>query len=92
MSLYASLITGEVVNCKNAVVQINFPEQYSFSKKRLDKDESRHQIEEIFSEILKEKIRIHFTIDSTEEKVKKVDTEKILINTFGENMVEILDE
>ncbi|MBC8061205.1 MAG: DNA polymerase III subunit gamma/tau [Clostridiaceae bacterium] len=92
MSVYASLITGEVVGCRNAVVQINFPEQYSFSKKRLDKDEPRHQIEEIFSEILKEKIRIHFTIDKTEEATTMIDPEKILIATFGEELVEILDE
>ena len=92
MSVYASLITGQVVGCKNAVVQINFPEQYSFSKKRLDKDEPRHQIEEIFSETLKEKIKIYFTIDKTEEKAVVVDPEKVLIATFGEELVEILDE
>lgn len=92
MSLYASLITGEVVNCKNAVVQINFSEQYSFSKKRLDKDEPRHQIEEIFSEILKEKIKIHFTIDKTEEGSGVIDQEKSLIATFGEELVEIVDQ
>jgi len=92
MSVYASLITGEAVGCKNAVVQINFPEQYSFSKKRLDKDEPRHQIEEIFSEVLKEKIKILFTIDKADNKDAKVDPEKLLIETFGEELVEIIDE
>ncbi len=92
MSLYASITTGEAIDCKNGVIQINFSEQYSFSKKRLDKDDLRREIEEIFSEVLREKVRIKFTVDKKEEKDSEVDKERMLIETFGEELVEILDE
>lgn len=92
MSIYASMITGEAVSCHNGVVQINFTEQYSFSKKRLDKEEPRRQIEEIFSEVLKEKIKINFTVDKKEDSEISVDTEKRLVEAFGADLVEVIDE
>ena len=90
MVIYASLITGKVVNCSNGVIEICYDEEYSFNKKRLEKEEHRKAVEEIFSEALKEKVRIKYSIDKKQEETKS--PEELLIETFGEDLVEIIDE
>ena len=90
MVLYASLVTGELYGCKDGVISIKYEQQYSFNKLRLEKDANKRVIEEIFSELLKEKVKIKYLIDEDEPVTRS--TEEMLIETFGENMVEILDE
>ncbi|MCY6356021.1 DNA polymerase III subunit gamma/tau [Clostridium sp. ZS2-4] len=90
MVLYASLVTGKIESCRNGVVEIRYDSQYAFNINRLQKDENRKIIEEIFSEALKEKIRIKYTVDKKEEVFKS--REEILKETFGEELVEIIDE
>lgn len=90
MVLYASLVTGKIESCRNGVVEIKYDSQYAFNINRLQKDENRKIIEEIFSEALKEKIRIKYTVDKKEEVSKS--REEILKETFGEELVEIIDE
>lgn len=90
MVIYASLITGTIENCENGVIQIKYDEQYSFNKKRLEKDDNRKIIEKIFSEALKEKVRIIYTID---KKNNEINSELQMIkNAFGEDFVEVIDE
>ncbi|MCY6372694.1 DNA polymerase III subunit gamma/tau [Clostridium ganghwense] len=90
MVLYASLVTGNIESCKDGVVEIKYDDQYAFNIKRLQKDENRKIIEDIFSEALKEKIRIKYTVDKKQEVSKS--REEILKETFGEELVEIIDE
>jgi DNA polymerase-3 subunit gamma/tau len=90
MVLYASLTTAEVVGCKEGIVEIKFEEMYAFNKQRLEKDENRKIIEEVFSEALKEKVRIKYIVDKKQEFTKS--PEDILRETFGEELVEIIDE
>jgi DNA polymerase-3 subunit gamma/tau len=90
MVLYASLITGELVGCANGIVEIKFEELYGFNKKRLEQDENRKLIEEIFSQALKEKVRIKYIVDKKQEVGKS--PEEIIKETFGEELVEIIDE
>lgn len=90
MVLYASLVTGKIESCRNGVVEIKYDSQYAFNINRLQKDENRKIIEGIFSEALKEKIRIKYTVDKNEEVSKS--REEILKETFGEELVEIIDE
>lgn len=90
MVLYASLVTGEIESCRNGVVEIKYDSQYAFNINRLQKDENRKIIEDIFSEALKEKIRIKYTVDKKEEISKS--REEILKEAFGEELVEIIDE
>ncbi|GAA0182613.1 DNA polymerase III subunit gamma/tau [Clostridium sediminicola] len=90
MVIYASLITGTIENCENGVIEIKYDEQYSFNKKRLEKDDNRKIVEKIFSEALKEKVRIIYTIDK-----KNIDVNpelQMIKNAFGEDFVEIIDE
>lgn len=90
MVLYASLVTGKIESCRNGVVEIKYDSQYAFNINRLQKDENRKIIEEVFLEALKEKIRIKYTVDKKEEVSKS--REEILKEAFGEELVEIIDE
>ncbi|MCB2295548.1 DNA polymerase III subunit gamma/tau [Clostridium algoriphilum] len=90
MVIYASLMTGEILSCDGGVVELGYEKQYSFNKIRLEKEENRNVIEEIFSEALKEPVKIKYTIESDEKQVRS--PEDILKETFGEDLVEVLDE
>ncbi|KCZ66547.1 DNA polymerase III subunit gamma/tau [Clostridium sporogenes] len=68
MVLYAALVTANITNCKEGTITLNYNKQYSFNKKRLEKPENNKIVQEIFSEVLKEKIRIIYTV---EEKAKE---------------------
>lgn len=90
MVIYASLMTGEIVSCDGGVIELGYEKQYAFNKIRLEKEDNRNIIEEIFSESLKEPVKIKYTIESDEIQAKL--PEDILKETFGEDLVEILDE
>ncbi|MCY6960650.1 DNA polymerase III subunit gamma/tau [Clostridium brassicae] len=90
MVLYASLVTGKVESCINGVIEIKYDEEYSFNINRLKKEENRKIVEDIFSNALKEKIRIKYTVDRNEDTEKS--PQEILKETFGEELVEIIDE
>lgn len=90
MVIYASLITGELIGCKDGVIEIKFEEMYAFNKQRLEKEDNRKVVEEVFSQALKEKIRIRYIVDKKQEKTKS--PEAMLMETFGEELVEIIDE
>ena len=90
MVLYASLITGEAVGCRAGVIEIKFEETYAFNKLRLEKEDNKKVIEDVFSQALKEKVRIKYIVDKKQELTKS--PEQILKETFGEEFVEIIDE
>lgn len=90
MVIYASLLTGEITSCEGSVIELSYEKQYSFNKIRLEKEENRNIIEEIFSESLKEPVKIKYNVEAEEKESKS--PEDILIETFGEDLVEILDE
>lgn len=91
MSIYACLITGYPKECKNGVIYIEFKKDYSFSKNRLEKSENSKVVDEIFSEGLKEKVKVKYNVESSSDD-KKQDPEELLKKTFGEQFVEIIDE
>lgn len=90
MVLYASLTTGRIESCNNGVVEVKYEPEYAFNISRLQKEDNRKIIGEIFSEVLKEKVRIKYTVDKKEDYQKS--PEQILKETFGEELVEIIDE
>ena len=90
MVIYASLMTGEIISCDGGVIELYYEKQFAFNKIRLEKEENKTLIEEIFSESLKEPVKIKYTIQSDEKQGKS--PEDMLIETFGEDLVEILDE
>ena len=90
MVIYASLMTGEIVSCNDGVIELKYEKQFAFNKIRLEKEENRNLIEEIFSECLKEPVKIKYTVEADEKQGKS--PEDMLRETFGEELVEILDE
>ncbi len=90
MVLYASLITGELIGCESGVVTIRYDKQYAFNKQRLEKDQSKKIVEEIFSDILKEKVKIEYLIEKDESTQRS--PEQLLKSTFGEEIVQIIEE
>lgn len=91
MVLATALMMGEVISCINGVITVGFEKDYSFHKNRLEKDDSRKVIDNIFSEVLKQKVRVIYTMDG-EIKVAEKSKEEILFETFPSELVEVLDE
>lgn len=92
MVLFAALTTGEVVNCKNGIITIRYDKNYSFNKKRLEKSENKKVVEDIFSEILKERVAIRYEIEDNSIDSTEKSQEEMLKDTFGDNIVKVIDE
>ncbi len=91
MIIYASLVTGKVVGCDQGVIEIEYTQEYAFNKKRLEKEENRVLVDDIFSEILKERVKVIYKVENQEEDLMD-STEQELLDAFGEEAVEIIDE
>lgn len=90
MIVYASILTGRPVACSKGIVTIQFDSDYKLSKDRLDKPEYKSVINDIFSEVLREDIKVNFIVE--EENKSEKSTEDILVETFGADFVDIIDE
>ena len=88
MVIYASIVPGKPVNCQNGIVTILFADEYKFSKSRLDKEEYRKIINEVFSETLREPIRVNFEVEEEGSK----STADQLVEMFGEEAIDVIDE
>ncbi|MEY8001537.1 DNA polymerase III subunit gamma/tau [Clostridium sp. Mt-5] len=91
MVLFAALTTGKAVKCERGIITIEYGKDYSFHKQRLERDENRKIVEQVFSDILKEKVTIKYIIEDEVDHTSQ-SKEQLLKDTFGEDMVEILDE
>lgn len=89
MVIYASLFTGRPVSCKDGVIEINYEEQYAFNKLRLEKSENASVVNEIFSEILAQKVRVVYTTDKNNDA--DVDAERELKERFDDGNFHIYD-
>ena len=90
MIVFASLMTGKPVSCSGGVVTVQFEEQYSMSKDRLEVPENLKIANEVISEVIGERLRIKFIVNKKNEEYKN--TEDILRDTIGDSNFEILDE
>lgn len=92
MVLFAALTTGEVIKCENGIITIRYHRDYAFHKQRLEKEENKKIVEEIFSELLKERLKIQYIIDGEDSRVVGNSSDQLLKDVFGEDLVEIIDE
>lgn len=92
MVLFAALTTGEVVNCENGIITIQYKKDYAFHKERLEKEENKRILEDIFSEILRDRLKVQYIIDGQDIRISSNSPEQLLRDTFGEDLVEIIDE
>lgn len=91
MVLATALMMGKVSAFSNGIITISFTKEYNFHKLRLEREEYRKVINDIFSEVLNERVSITYEIENDEAE-KDVDMEKMLSDIFPENLVEIYDE
>lgn len=88
--IHASLITGKPYSFKNGVLTIGFNELYSQSKPRLENQQYRETVNEIFSKVLREKVIVNYTI--IKEKEDLVDKEQMLKDKIEGIPFEVYDE
>lgn len=90
MILYASITTGKPVACNNGIVNVQYTEQYSFNKNRLEKPENNKLVNEVFSEVLRNNVRVKFTV--AEDSKSDQAPEEVLSDVIGTEFLEIIDE
>jgi DNA polymerase-3 subunit gamma/tau len=90
MIIFASIVTGKPVECKNGVLTIQYDDQYAFGKERLEKSDNYKVVNEVISEVMRENIKVKFVIDKSETLERT--PEEVLLDAFGESVVEFIDE
>lgn len=90
MIVFASILSGKPVDCANGVITVHFAEEYGFNKGRLEKPENYSIVNEVFSEVLGESVRVKFTVDSSQDQRKN--TEQILAENIDDGMLDVFDE
>lgn len=90
MVLYTALTVAQPFECSNGIITMKYDKDYAFHKQRMEKEETRKLVEDVFSGVLKEKVRITYTIEENETVIRT--PEDLLKDTFPSGLVEIIDE
>ena len=90
MIIFASIVTGKPIECKNGILTIQYDDQYAFGKERLEKSDNYKLVNEVISEVMRENIKVKFVIDKSE--ILERTPEEVLLDAFGESVVEFIDE
>lgn len=91
MIVFATLRTGIPVECENGVITIEYEEQFKFNKDRLEKAEYKSLVEDVLSEVFKERVRFRCVVDKQNEVTESISLEQELLDKIGDGL-EILDE
>lgn len=89
MIVYASIVTAKPYSFKNGVVTLEYDAMYAFNKSRLEKAEYRNVVNEVFSEVLKEKVLVDYIVRKDGEHKDK---EELLKQTIEGVPFDIYDE
>lgn len=89
MVVYLSLVPGRVTSCNGGVIEVEFSEQYSGNKIRLEQNSSSKIINETFSEILGKKVQVQYRVENEDSVV--VNAEETLREIMGDAL-EVIDE
>ena len=90
MIIYASITTGRPVSCKDGIITVEYTDEYSFNKDRLEKHDNNKLVNEVFSKVLKNNVRVRFIVSS--DKKENSNPEQILNDVIGSDFLEIIDE
>ena len=90
MIIYASILMGRPISCSNGIITVEFDEDYKLSADRLNKPDNKVVVNEVFSEVFQEKLNVQFV--AKEKRSNEQNAEDVLMNAFGEGLVDILDE
>ncbi len=89
--IISSLLTlGKPYACENGVVTIIFDSQNQFAKERLSEMKNKSVVNEVFAEIFRDKIKVEFILD--EDEGNSINTEDILKEALGDDMIDFIDE
>lgn len=91
MIVYASIVTAKPYSFKSGIVTLEYDATYAFNKARLEKEDYRKVVNEVFSEALHEKVVVRYIIkedDSIEENKEMLIKQKL----DGEIPFEVYDE
>ena len=81
---------GKPIACENGIVTVQFEKQYQFSRDRLSESKNKPIINEVFSEILQENIKVNFVVEEDNKGSKS--TEDILREKIGDDFIDFIDE
>ena len=81
---------GKPVSCVDGIITVQFEEQYQFGRDRLSESKNRDVINEVFSEILQDNVKVNFVVESDNNKGRS--TEDILRDTLGDELIDFIDE
>ena len=90
MIIYASITTGRPVSCKDGIITVEYTDEYSFNKDRLEKHDNNKLVNEVFSKVLKNNVRVRFIVSS--DKKENSNPEQVLNDVIGSDFLEIIDE
>ena len=89
MIIYASIVTAKPYSVKNGVVTLEYDATYAFNKARLEKAEYRAIVNEVFSEILRDKLVVNYIV---REEQPEQDKEALLKEKIDGIPFDIYDE
>lgn len=92
MVLSTALMMGKITGFDKGVISITFTKEYNFHKVRLERDDHRRIINDIFSEVLNEKVAVLYNIEDDNSQDDHIDKEREITNVFPEDIVQISDE
>ena len=92
--VYIALAKGiSKVSCNKGVVEFRYTYEYRHNKERLEKHHFSKIVNDIFSEVLKEPVRVVYSVEqgTEEEKAEEADLEARLSGIMGDGL-EIVEE
>ncbi|NFO11318.1 DNA polymerase III subunit gamma/tau [Clostridium botulinum] len=90
MVVYASIVTARPYKFENGVATMLYEASYAFNKERLEKLEYKKLVNEVFSEVLKDKIMVRYEVE--DNKSDESNKEELLKQRLDGIPFEILDE
>ena len=90
MIVSSLLMLGKPYACEGGVITIKFDAQNQFAKERLSDTKNKAVVNEVFTEVFKDKIRVDFILDSNEDT--GASTVDLLKEALPEDMIDFFDE
>ncbi|GAA0079130.1 DNA polymerase III subunit gamma/tau [Clostridium sp. CTA-5] len=90
MVVYASIVTAKPCKFENGIVTLMYEESYAFNKNRLEKQEYKKLVNQVFSDVLKDKIVVRYDIKNS--KSTNLSKEDMLKQRLDGVPFEVLDE
>ncbi|WP_196001851.1 DNA polymerase III subunit gamma/tau [Clostridium sp. 1001271B_151109_B4] len=90
MIISSLIMIGKPVECSNGIITIQFDSENEFAKNRLSDSKNRNIINEVFSEIFRENVKVNFVVEEANKGSKS--TEDILREKIGDDFIDFIDE